>query len=85
MNYSYGNAGIILSFFICLISSIALMVSIYWITHWTEQSFEEQQREYYPAMFVGILIVMFALNFARVYILFEIIKSSTNKMHQEMV
>jgi ABC-type multidrug transport system fused ATPase/permease subunit len=85
LNYSVGNWGFFLYFFFCITGALCQLQTTYWVSEWTENSFEEQQKTIYPTVF-GILIILYVvLTFSRSLVIFLILTTSTTNMHKKMV
>ena len=84
-SFSVGNCGFFLYFFFCFAAAFCQLYTTYWISFWTSQDFEEQQKSIYPTLFGVLIIVYCILVFIRAVVIFTIFIVSTSKMHNVMV
>lgn len=85
LKFSVGNWGFFFYFFFCFTSAFCQLFTTYWVSKWTDEEFEEQQKSIYPQLFGYSLIVFMILNFMRGLTIFLILQFSTTRMHNRMV
>lgn len=84
MNFGLGCWGIVIFLTINIVASVTQLAVSFFLADWTKQDLENQQKSYYPNMFIGSVIVFMILVLARVIIVFAIFLSSTTNMHNKM-
>ena len=85
LSFSAGNWGFFYYFTLCFSAAGCQLYTTYWVSYWTEQEFEEQQRSLYPTVF-GVLIVVYVfLTFFRSLCIFLLFVIGTTNLHKKMV
>jgi ABC-type multidrug transport system fused ATPase/permease subunit len=85
LSFSTGRLGYFVFFLFSFGSSFTQLFTTFWISTWTMQDADEQQKSIYPTVFVVLILLYLLLNFVRALIVFFIIIVSTTKMHEAMV
>lgn len=64
-SFSYGAWTMGLFFFQTLFCALIQLYLSYFLTYWTNQPFEEQQKSMYPAIFAGSIVFFMAMSYCR--------------------
>lgn len=84
-SFSYGAWTIVVFFVQTLLCSLIQLFISYFLTHWTGQPFEEQQKNYYPLVFCGSIIFFMLMALIRAQIIIRIIAKSAENIHDKML
>lgn len=84
-SFSYGTWAIMLFFMQTLFCSLIQLFISYFLTYWTGQPFEEQQKKEYPLIFGGSIIFFMLMALVRAQIIIRIISKSAENIHDMML
>ena len=85
LQYSLGNFGFFLYFFFSISAACCQLYTTFWVSKWTEEPFDEQQKGWYPMIFGVLIVVYVVLTFSRGLTIFLIFITSTTNMHKALV
>jgi len=82
--FALGCFGIIFYLFVSLVCSFLLLAVTYWLAIWTSKPLEEQQKSYYPKIFVVIICSYTLSVYLRNFSISLLTLKSSHCMHNAM-
>ena len=73
LSFSIGYWGFAAYFLFCFASAFCQLYTTYWVSDWSSQPFEEQQKAIYPQTFGWLIFVYIFLTFTRSFIIYVIL------------
>jgi len=84
LKYSMGMCGCVIYIVICSIAAMTHLSLSLRLADWSTQSFEEQQKSFYPNTLAALIGINFVVALAREFTVFNILIRSTTNMHKAM-
>lgn len=81
-SFSYGCAGMVCLFLICLFTAITQLLPSLWLVIWLDYREQDQQNKMYPIVFSALIAIFLIFTIIRSIALFKMLLKSATNMHE---
>lgn len=84
LKFSIGDSAMLIYLFVASVTAACQIGITLWLKYWVLQTFEEQQRAFYPLILMGLILIFIFCCLVRESSIFGIVLSVTTNMYHKM-